>query len=42
MNNGFTVSTDPAFSSGVPKMRLNNEGVFIADYVPTTEPVVPG
>jgi DNA-binding SARP family transcriptional activator len=40
INGSGTVYTEPVFSSGVPKMRLNNEGVFVADYVPTTEPIV--
>jgi hypothetical protein len=29
-----TVISSPVFSSGPPKMRLNNMGVYIADYVP--------
>jgi hypothetical protein len=36
-----TVYTQPVFSSAAPKMRLNNEGVDIADHVPTTETIVP-
>jgi hypothetical protein len=30
-----TVITLPVFSSGPPKMRLSNEGVYTADYVPS-------
>jgi hypothetical protein len=30
-----TVVTMPVFSSGPPKMRLSNEGVYTADYVPS-------
>jgi hypothetical protein len=29
-----TVMSAPVFSSGPPKMRLNNMGVYVADYVP--------
>lgn len=35
-----TVMSLPVFSSGPPKMRLNNEGVFVADYVPVSHQVV--
>ena len=38
---GRSVTTSPRFSSGPPGMLLNNEGVFIARYVPTTDRVVP-
>jgi hypothetical protein len=38
---GSTASFPTAFSSGPPKMRLDNMGIYIADYVPTSQPVLP-
>jgi hypothetical protein len=35
-----TVITLPVFSSGPTKMRLDNMGVYVADYVPTSDDVV--
>jgi hypothetical protein len=35
-----TVISLPVFSSGPPKMRLNNEGIYVADYVPVSDQVM--
>ena len=34
-----TVTTIPELSAGVTRMHLDNNGVFEADYVPTSQPV---
>lgn len=35
-----TVISLPVFSSGPPKMRLNNMGIYVADYVPISDELV--
>jgi hypothetical protein len=36
-----TVTSLPVFSAGAPRMHLNNEGVYVADYVPASEALSP-
>jgi hypothetical protein len=36
INGEGTVITLPVLSSGPPKMRLSNNGVYTADYVPSS------
>jgi hypothetical protein len=38
---GDAVSFPAVFSSGPPKMRLDNMGIYVADYVHTSGPVGP-